>query len=104
LILAPRRDNWFYIDSSYLIECCLRQCCGYFQALYFTGNYNADLAAAWIFENQDKNLDAEFNEVHVIPLYFCDNLIFLCPDGYKLGNMHGLLEWAIVVGHMHFYL
>jgi len=35
----------------------------YLQALYFTGNYNADLAAAWIFENQDKNLDAEFNEV-----------------------------------------
>lgn len=32
------------------------------RALYFTGNYNADLAAAWIFENQDKNLDAEFNE------------------------------------------
>jgi len=38
----------------------------YFQALYFTGNYNADLAAAWIFENQDKNLDAEFNEVSVV--------------------------------------
>ena len=39
-------------------------CC--FQALYFTGNYNADLAAAWIFENQDKNLDAEFNEVKLV--------------------------------------
>ena len=39
---------------------------GYFQALYFTGNYNADLAAAWIFENQDKNLDAEFNEVILV--------------------------------------
>ena len=24
---------------------------------YYTGNYNADLAAAWIIENQDKNLD-----------------------------------------------
>jgi len=33
------------------------------QALYFTGNNNADLAAAWLFENQDKNLDADFNEV-----------------------------------------
>jgi PTH2 family peptidyl-tRNA hydrolase len=32
------------------------------RALYFTGNYNADLAAAWIFENQDKNIDADFNE------------------------------------------
>jgi len=38
-------------------------CVVHVQALYFTGNYNADLAAAWIFENQDKNLDAEFNEV-----------------------------------------
>lgn len=33
------------------------------QALYYTGNYNADLAAAWIFENQDKNLDAPLTEV-----------------------------------------
>jgi len=41
---------------------------GFFQALYFTGNYNADLAAAWIFENQDKNLDAEFNEVILVHL------------------------------------
>ena len=29
------------------------------QALFHTGNYNADLAAAWIFENQDReDLDA----------------------------------------------
>ncbi|CAH1775885.1 unnamed protein product [Owenia fusiformis] len=27
------------------------------KGLYHTGNYNADLAAAWIFENQDKDLD-----------------------------------------------
>lgn len=32
------------------------------RALYYTGNYNADLAAAWIFENQDKNLDAPLTE------------------------------------------
>ena len=30
----------------------------YFQGLYYTGNNSADLAAAWIFENQDKDLDA----------------------------------------------
>lgn len=35
----------------------------FWQALYYTGNYNADLAAAWIFENQDKNLDAPLTEV-----------------------------------------
>ena len=29
-----------------------------FQGLYYTGNNSADLAAAWIFENQDKDLDA----------------------------------------------
>ncbi|ELU07457.1 hypothetical protein CAPTEDRAFT_21664 [Capitella teleta] len=28
------------------------------RGLYYTGNYNADLAAAWIFENQDTNVDA----------------------------------------------
>ena len=27
------------------------------QGCYYTGNYNADLAAAWVMENQDKNLD-----------------------------------------------
>lgn len=29
---------------------------------YYTGNYNADLAAAWIIENQDKNLDGPLQE------------------------------------------
>ncbi|KAK2159010.1 hypothetical protein LSH36_160g02000 [Paralvinella palmiformis] len=28
------------------------------RGLYYTGNNSADLAAAWIFENQDKDLDA----------------------------------------------
>jgi PTH2 family peptidyl-tRNA hydrolase len=37
------------------------------RALFFTGNYNADLAAAWIFENQDTpNIDADFNEAFEI--------------------------------------
>ena len=50
---------------------CVCHCFAHFQALYFTGNYNADLAAAWIFENQDKNLDAEFNEVDLffLPIF-----------------------------------
>lgn len=29
---------------------------------YYTGNYNADLAAAWVMENQDKNLDGPLEE------------------------------------------
>ncbi|KAL4218129.1 hypothetical protein ACF0H5_022865 [Mactra antiquata] len=29
---------------------------------YYTGNYSADLAAAWIIENQDKNLDGPLEE------------------------------------------
>lgn len=29
---------------------------------YYTGNYNADLAAAWIIENQDKNLDGPLED------------------------------------------
>ncbi|XP_052260107.1 peptidyl-tRNA hydrolase 2, mitochondrial-like isoform X2 [Dreissena polymorpha] len=29
---------------------------------YYTGNYNADLAAAWVIENQDKNLDGPLEE------------------------------------------
>jgi len=28
--------------------------------LYYTGNYNADLAAAWIIENEDKDINASF--------------------------------------------
>lgn len=31
------------------------------KALFYTGNYNADLAAAWIFENEDQDLDAPFD-------------------------------------------
>ncbi|XP_013420113.1 probable peptidyl-tRNA hydrolase 2 [Lingula anatina] len=31
------------------------------KALFHTGNYSADLAAAWIFENQDQDLDAPFD-------------------------------------------
>lgn len=29
---------------------------------YYTGNYSADLAAAWIIENQDKNLDGSLED------------------------------------------
>lgn len=29
---------------------------------YYTGNYNADLAAAWVIENQDRNLDGPLEE------------------------------------------
>ncbi|XP_053382471.1 probable peptidyl-tRNA hydrolase 2 [Mercenaria mercenaria] len=29
---------------------------------YYTGNYNADLAAAWVIENQDKNLDGPLED------------------------------------------
>ncbi|KAK3088899.1 hypothetical protein FSP39_025220 [Pinctada imbricata] len=32
------------------------------KGLYYTGNYNADLAAAWIIENQDKDLDSPLQE------------------------------------------
>jgi hypothetical protein len=28
-------------------------CCFHFQALFYTGNQNVDLAASWLFENQD---------------------------------------------------
>ncbi|CAG2236859.1 PTH2 [Mytilus edulis] len=30
------------------------------RGLYYTGNYNADLAAAWIIENEDKDINAPF--------------------------------------------
>lgn len=32
------------------------------KGLYYTGNYNADLAATWIMENQDKNLDGPLED------------------------------------------
>ena len=28
--------------------------------MYYTGNYNADLAAAWIIENEDKDINGSF--------------------------------------------
>lgn len=37
------------------------------QALYYTGNSNADLAAAWVIENQHRsNIDAPLNVSRVI--------------------------------------
>ncbi|KAL3890717.1 hypothetical protein ACJMK2_003086 [Sinanodonta woodiana] len=32
------------------------------KSLYYTGNYNADLAAAWIIENQDRDLDGPLED------------------------------------------
>ena len=44
-----------------MILCAVIQCpvlnLPMFQGCYYTGNYSGDLAAAWIIENQDRNLD-----------------------------------------------
>ncbi|XP_067665640.1 probable peptidyl-tRNA hydrolase 2 isoform X2 [Haliotis asinina] len=32
------------------------------KSLFYTGNYNAELAAAWLFENSDKNLDGPLED------------------------------------------
>lgn len=42
------------------------------QALYYTGNSNADLAAAWVIENQHRsNIDAPLNVSRVIVKCWC---------------------------------
>jgi len=48
----------------------------YFQGLYYTGNNSADLAAAWIFENQDKDLDAplEVSQKHNLVIKIVNNI------------------------------
>jgi hypothetical protein len=38
--------------------------------LYYTGNYNADLAAAWIIENEDKDINGSFSK-------WCQTLLIL---------------------------
>ncbi|KAK3606722.1 hypothetical protein CHS0354_033073 [Potamilus streckersoni] len=58
-------SNIFFQPKEDLLE--LLQSLGFsrnasIKSLYYTGNYNADLAAAWIIENQDSNLDGPLED------------------------------------------
>lgn len=78
------RTNWFFFDSCYLHLCSVNDWNVHCvvngdilplfisQALYYTGNSNADLAAAWVIENQHRsNIDAPLNVSRVIVKCWC---------------------------------
>ncbi|ESO07541.1 hypothetical protein HELRODRAFT_76253 [Helobdella robusta] len=67
------------------------------RALYHTGNYSADMAAAWVFENQDRNINTPFSssELSDVPSY---KMVFVVNQDLKMsiGKTAGQVGHAAV--------
>lgn len=106
------RTNWFFFGSCYLHLCSVNDWNVHCvvngdilplfisQALYYTGNSNADLAAAWVIENQHRsNIDAPLNVSRVIVKCWC----LLLYQSYRI-KKHNVLGISVsIVIHQYKY-
>ncbi|XP_060587686.1 probable peptidyl-tRNA hydrolase 2 [Ruditapes philippinarum] len=63
---------------------------------YYTGNYSADLAAAWVIENQDKNLDGPLEDD--LEFEDEDDSEEELPEGFDLHKMVFVVNMELNMG------